>query len=77
MSDTVSSDFPLVAAAQRLGGDVGQVLLPDLFVPPAATQPLITATSTVLHARHERGQGPLGPRGRVPRRLTARPHLSS
>lgn len=45
-SDAVSSDFPLVAAAQGLGGDVGQVLLPDLFVPPAATQPLITATST-------------------------------
>ncbi|MGY0022818.1 ABC transporter substrate-binding protein [Streptomyces sp. YJ-C3] len=45
-SDAVSTDFPLVAAAQRLGSDVGQVLLPDLFVPPAATQPLITATST-------------------------------
>lgn len=35
-----------MAAAQRLGGDVSQVLLPDLFVPPAVTQPLITATST-------------------------------
>ncbi|MDQ0779666.1 multiple sugar transport system substrate-binding protein [Streptomyces aurantiacus] len=45
-SDTVSTDFPLVAAAQRLGDDVGQVLLPDVYVPPTATQPLITATST-------------------------------
>ncbi|MEU6607329.1 ABC transporter substrate-binding protein [Streptomyces shenzhenensis] len=45
-TDTVSTDFPLVAAAQRLGGDVSQVLLPDVYVPPAATQPLITATST-------------------------------
>ncbi|MDQ1033813.1 multiple sugar transport system substrate-binding protein [Streptomyces sp. V3I8] len=45
-SDTVSTDFPLVAAAQRLGDDVSQVLLPDVYVPPAATQPLITATST-------------------------------
>ncbi|MFI1408561.1 ABC transporter substrate-binding protein [Streptomyces sp. NPDC020707] len=45
-SDTVSTDFPLVAAAQRLGNDVSQVLLPDVYVPPAATQPLITATST-------------------------------
>ncbi|MFJ8936671.1 ABC transporter substrate-binding protein [Streptomyces sp. NPDC102365] len=45
-SDTVSTDFPLVAAAQRLGDGVSQVLLPDVYVPPAATQPLITATST-------------------------------
>ncbi|MEU1306500.1 ABC transporter substrate-binding protein [Streptomyces shenzhenensis] len=45
-TDTVSTEFPLVAAAQRLGGDVSQVLLPDVYVPPAATQPLITATST-------------------------------
>lgn len=45
-SDAVSTGFPLVAAAQRLGSSVGQVLLPDLYVPPAATQPLITATST-------------------------------
>ncbi|MFJ2261769.1 ABC transporter substrate-binding protein [Streptomyces sp. NPDC087844] len=45
-SSTVSTDFPLVAAAQRLGDDVSQVLLPDVYVPPAATQPLITATST-------------------------------
>ncbi|MFD0311155.1 ABC transporter substrate-binding protein [Streptomyces sp. NPDC127119] len=45
-SGTVSTDFPLVAAAQRLGDDVSQVLLPDVYVPPAATQPLITATST-------------------------------
>ncbi|MFD6289555.1 ABC transporter substrate-binding protein [Streptomyces sp. NPDC060205] len=45
-SGTVSTDFPLVAAAQRLEDDVSQVLLPDVYVPPAATQPLITATST-------------------------------
>ncbi|WP_320775643.1 ABC transporter substrate-binding protein [Streptomyces sp. CRN 30] len=45
-SDTVSTDFPLVAAAQRLGSDVSQVLLPDVYVPPTATQPLTTATST-------------------------------
>ncbi|MFD7447371.1 carbohydrate ABC transporter substrate-binding protein, partial [Streptomyces sp. NPDC059909] len=47
-TDTVSKDFPLVAAAQRLGDEVGQVLLPDLYVPPTATQPLITATSTAF-----------------------------
>ncbi|MCI3244268.1 ABC transporter substrate-binding protein [Streptomyces spinosisporus] len=45
-TDTVSTGFPLVAAAQRLGSDVSEVLLPDVYVPPAATQPLITATST-------------------------------
>lgn len=45
-SDALSTDFPLVAAAQRLGDDVSQVLLPDVYVPPTATQPLITATST-------------------------------
>nr|WP_202539318.1 ABC transporter substrate-binding protein [Streptomyces sp. SID8379] len=45
-SDAVSSGFPLVAAAQRLGSDVSEVLLPDVYVPPAASQPLITATST-------------------------------
>ncbi|MFE6183517.1 ABC transporter substrate-binding protein [Streptomyces sp. NPDC056465] len=48
VTDTVSKDFPLVADAQRLGDDVGQVLLPDLYVPPTATQPLITATSTAF-----------------------------
>ncbi|WP_329141729.1 ABC transporter substrate-binding protein [Streptomyces sp. NBC_00670] len=53
-SDTVSKDFPLVAAAQRLGSDVSEVLLPDVYVPPAATQPLITATSTSF----TRGTGP-------------------
>ncbi|MFF7330078.1 ABC transporter substrate-binding protein [Streptomyces sp. NPDC090306] len=45
-SDAVSTDFPLVAAAQRLGSDVSQVLLPDVYVPPTASQPLVTATST-------------------------------
>ncbi|MEU6003054.1 MULTISPECIES: ABC transporter substrate-binding protein [unclassified Streptomyces] len=47
-SDTLSTDFPLVAAAQKLGTDVSQALLPDIYVPPAATQPLITATSTAF-----------------------------
>lgn len=45
-TDAVSGDFPLVAAAQRLGSEVSQVLLPDVYVPPAAAQSLITATST-------------------------------
>ncbi|MFF8679126.1 ABC transporter substrate-binding protein [Streptomyces sp. CA-100214] len=45
-TDAVSADFPLVGAAQRLGSEVSQVLLPDVYVPPAAAQQLITATST-------------------------------
>jgi multiple sugar transport system substrate-binding protein len=45
-SDAVSTHFPLVGAAQRLGSRVSQVLLPDVYVPPTAAQPLITATST-------------------------------
>ncbi|SCX93645.1 carbohydrate ABC transporter substrate-binding protein, CUT1 family [Streptomyces sp. 136MFCol5.1] len=48
VTDTVSKEFPLVAKAQQLGDRVGQVLLPDLYVPPTATQPLITATSTAF-----------------------------
>ncbi|MET4923087.1 ABC transporter substrate-binding protein [Streptomyces sp. PSRA5] len=48
VTDTVSKGFPLVAEAQRLGERVSQVLLPDLYVPPTATQPLITATSTAF-----------------------------
>ncbi|MFD7969556.1 ABC transporter substrate-binding protein [Streptomyces clavifer] len=48
VTDTVSKQFPLVAEAQQLGDRVGQVLLPDLYVPPTATQPLITATSTAF-----------------------------
>lgn len=48
VTDTVSKQFPLVAKAQQLGDGVGQVLLPDLYVPPTATQPLITATSTAF-----------------------------
>ncbi|MEU6674998.1 ABC transporter substrate-binding protein [Streptomyces sp. NPDC046925] len=47
-SDTLSTDFPLVADAQKLGDDVSEALLPDVCVPPAATQPLITATSTAF-----------------------------
>ncbi|MGW5860714.1 ABC transporter substrate-binding protein [Streptomyces sp. NPDC055239] len=47
-SDTLSTDFPLVADAQKLGNDVSQALLPDIYIPPAATQPLITATSTAF-----------------------------
>ncbi|WP_255953951.1 ABC transporter substrate-binding protein [Streptomyces odontomachi] len=45
-SDALSTRFPLVGAAQRLGSGVSQVLLPDVYVPPTASQPLITATST-------------------------------
>ncbi|PPS91237.1 ABC transporter substrate-binding protein [Streptomyces sp. MH60] len=45
-TDAVSTGFPLVGAAQRLGSEVSQVLLPDVYVPPAAAQSLITATST-------------------------------
>ncbi|WP_030924211.1 ABC transporter substrate-binding protein [Streptomyces sp. NRRL B-24720] len=48
VTDTVSKEFPLVAKAQQLGDGVDQVLLPDLYVPPTATQPLITATSTAF-----------------------------
>jgi multiple sugar transport system substrate-binding protein len=48
VTDTLSRNFPLVAKAQQLGSRVSEVLLPDLFVPPAATQPLITATSTAF-----------------------------
>lgn len=47
-SDTVSTDFPLVGAAQRLGDKVSQVVLPDVYIPPAANQPLISATSTAF-----------------------------
>ncbi|MFD7921981.1 ABC transporter substrate-binding protein [Streptomyces sp. NPDC059740] len=45
---TVSTRFPLVAAAQRLGDSVSQVEVPDVWVPPVANQPLITATSTAF-----------------------------
>ncbi|WP_030743006.1 ABC transporter substrate-binding protein [Streptomyces sp. NRRL F-5135] len=48
VTDTVSTEFPLVAKAQQLGDRVDQALLPDLYVPPTATQPLITATSTAF-----------------------------
>ncbi|MFE9252702.1 ABC transporter substrate-binding protein [Streptomyces sp. NPDC007088] len=45
---TTSRDFPLVAAAQRLGDSVSQAVVPDVYVPPVANQPLITATSTAF-----------------------------
>ena len=46
---TLSTDFPLVAKAQRLSdNDVSQVLLPDLYVPATATTALIQATSTAF-----------------------------
>ncbi|MEV0848143.1 ABC transporter substrate-binding protein [Streptomyces sp. NPDC049954] len=45
---TTSKDFPLVAAAQRLGDSVSQAVVPDVYVPPVANQPLITATSTAF-----------------------------
>ncbi len=47
-SDTVTTQFPLVGAAQRLGDTVSQVVLPDVYVPPAANQPLISATSVAF-----------------------------
>lgn len=44
-SSVVPDDFPLVAAAARLGSDdVSLVLLPDLSVPTAASEPLIQAS---------------------------------
>ncbi|OON82867.1 ABC transporter substrate-binding protein [Streptomyces tsukubensis] len=47
-STSTSKDFPLVAAAQRLGDSVSQAVVPDVYVPPVANQPLITATSTAF-----------------------------
>ncbi|MFE3137839.1 ABC transporter substrate-binding protein [Streptomyces scopuliridis] len=47
-TDTLSDNFPLVAKAQQLGDSVSQVVLPDLYVPPSAVQPLIQATSTAF-----------------------------
>jgi multiple sugar transport system substrate-binding protein len=47
-TETLSDGFPLVAKAQRLGDSVSQVVLPDLYVPPSAVQPMIQATSTAF-----------------------------
>jgi multiple sugar transport system substrate-binding protein len=47
-SSTLATRFPLVADAQRLGDKVSLVVLPDVYVPPTASQPLITATSTAF-----------------------------
>ncbi|MGQ4511233.1 extracellular solute-binding protein [Streptomyces sp. DW26H14] len=47
-SPALATRFPLVAAASRLGDRVSQVVLPDVYVPPTANQPLITATSTAF-----------------------------
>ncbi|WP_328325495.1 MULTISPECIES: ABC transporter substrate-binding protein [unclassified Streptomyces] len=47
-TDTLSDRFPLVAKAQQLGSTVSQVVLPDLYVPPSAVQPMIQATSTAF-----------------------------
>ncbi|WP_328539372.1 ABC transporter substrate-binding protein [Streptomyces sp. NBC_00344] len=47
-TDTLSDGFPLVAKAQKLGDSVSQVVLPDLYVPPSAVQPMIQATSTAF-----------------------------
>lgn len=48
VTDALSTDFPLVAKAQQLGDSVGQVVLPDQYIPAAAAQPLIQATSTAF-----------------------------
>ncbi|GAA1365354.1 ABC transporter substrate-binding protein [Streptomyces beijiangensis] len=47
-TETLSDGFPLVAKAQQLGDSVSQVVLPDLYVPPSAVQPMIQATSTAF-----------------------------
>ncbi|MEU8567409.1 ABC transporter substrate-binding protein [Streptomyces pathocidini] len=46
-SGTVPKDFPLIAAARKAAEDkaVDKVMLPDVHIPGAATQPLINATA--------------------------------
>lgn len=48
VTKALSTDFPLVAKAQQLGDSVGQVVLPDQYIPASAAQPLIQATSTAF-----------------------------
>lgn len=46
ITDTVSTDFPLVAQASKLTEDqVSPVMLPDLIIPESAFEPLIKVTS--------------------------------
>jgi multiple sugar transport system substrate-binding protein len=46
ITDTVSTDFPLVAQASRLPDtEVSAVMLPDLLIPEAVFEPMIQATA--------------------------------
>ncbi|GAB2497599.1 ABC transporter substrate-binding protein [Promicromonospora xylanilytica] len=46
VTDTVSTDFPLVAQASRLKDtEVSPVMLPDLLIPDAVFEPMIQATA--------------------------------
>jgi multiple sugar transport system substrate-binding protein len=46
VTDTVSTDFPLVAQASRLKDtEVSAVMLPDLLIPDAVFEPMIQATA--------------------------------
>ncbi len=47
VTDTLSTDFPLVAQASRLTtAQVSPVMLPDLTIPQSAFEPMIQATAT-------------------------------
>ncbi|HEX6343813.1 ABC transporter substrate-binding protein [Umezawaea sp.] len=47
VTDTLSTDFPLVAQASRLtSAQVSPVMLPDLIIPQSAFEPMIQATAT-------------------------------
>ncbi|MFC8599792.1 MULTISPECIES: ABC transporter substrate-binding protein [unclassified Isoptericola] len=47
VTDTVSTDFPLVAQASRLtDDDVTPVMLPDLLIPDAVFEPMVKATAS-------------------------------
>ncbi|MEU9202602.1 ABC transporter substrate-binding protein [Streptomyces sp. NPDC048332] len=48
VTEALSKDFPLVSKAQQLGDSVSQAVLPDQYIPSAAAQPLIQATSTAF-----------------------------
>ncbi|MGH3588185.1 MAG: carbohydrate ABC transporter substrate-binding protein, partial [Pseudonocardia sp.] len=46
VTDTVSTDFPLVAQASRLtDDDVTPVMLPDLLIPDSVFEPMIKVTA--------------------------------
>ncbi|MFG3260041.1 ABC transporter substrate-binding protein [Streptomyces sp. NPDC048172] len=51
-TDQFSTEYPLVAAGQRLSdNDVSECVTPDIYVPAAATQPLIQATGVAFSPR--------------------------